>query len=168
MQLVGLHVEESALNKSEIAALAPSLKQLTGLERLTLSSVPLEPGQALALSSSLSGLVSLEHLILKDVRLGAKGLTMALLGLTALRHLDLGSDAFSCPVASIAPALATLTSLTHLDLGGDHVCTADDMTAMAPVLSLLPRLLHLDLVIHLISVFPLPPISPLAAMLCQP
>ena len=146
VHLVGLKFAEFALAKADVAALAPSMKQLTGLQRLTLSSEPLEPDQASTLSSSLSGMVSLEHLMLKGARLEAQHVAMILPGLTALRHRDLRSDdAFSCPAAAIAPALATLTALTHLDMGGDYVWTADDMTAMAPILSPLARLLHLDL-----------------------
>ena len=130
---------------SDIVRLAPGLKQLTGLKHLTFSSETFEVDEALALSSSLSGLVSLERLILEGVGLESTHVAMILPGLTALRHLDLSRNAFSCSAAAIAPAFATLTALTHLDLGGEYVWTADDMSAIAPVLSLLPRLQHLDL-----------------------
>ena len=145
MQLIGLTFD-STLAKTDVAALAPSLKQLTGLKGLSLSSEPLEPDQASALSSSLSGLVSLEHLIIMEVLLEAKHVATMLPGLTALRRLDLCSDAFSCSAEHIAPALVTLTALTHLALAANNLWKGDqDLTAIASILSPLSRLQHLDL-----------------------
>ena len=149
VQLVGLKFDESTLAKADVVALASSLKQLTGLKRLMLSSEPLEPYQASALSSSLSGLVSLEHLIIEEVCLEAAQVAMMLHGLTALQHLDLSSDAFSCSAEHIAPALATLTALTHLDLAENNLWKADqDLTAIASILSPFTCLSYLDLGIY--------------------
>ena len=80
----------------------------------------MEKEEASTFSSGLSGLVSLEQLILKGAGFEANHVAVILPSLTALRHLDLSSNAFSCSAASIAPALVTLTALTHLDLGGNH------------------------------------------------
>ena len=130
-------------------ALAPSLKHLTGLKHLRLCSEPLEPDQASALSSCLSGLVSLERIDMKEVRFEAQHVATMLPSFTALRHLELSNDAFTCSAAAICPALSSLTALTHLDLAENNLWKGDqDLTAIASVLSLLPYLSHLDLGIY--------------------
>ena len=148
MRLTSLTFKRGSLDRSSIAALAPSLGLLTDLKRLELRDLvyggPAVSGYSVNVGLAVAGLVSLEHLVVGCIGISTEDAKRMLPSLTALRRLDLRCDYH--PTSDIAPALASLRALTHLDLKENYLWEAEEsMVSISATLSLLTRLLYLDL-----------------------
>ena len=153
-----------AAQVSSASAVAPSLAQLIGLRRVTLTDssdradrggVNVRPDSLRALRPALACLTGLEALVLtccwrehedNDCVAVAAALGPVLQCLPNLRELDLSyNDLSQEAVATLAPALRSLTLLTKLDLSHSTSPLGGNALELAPCLPSLANLRHLDL-----------------------
>ena len=141
-----LHLKDTKMGEEEVTALAHSLKNVTKLSELSLSSNPLGHGIS-ELVKHLHSVPHLKELNLNDTQMGEEeftALALSLKNVTQLSELDLSSNPLGHRVSELAKHLHSVPHLKRLKLN-DTQMGEEEVTALARALEYLPNLISLYL-----------------------